>query len=114
MKTIWIAVFVMGCSTTTGMPVNEDGPDAGVADPAGADAGLVAEHDGAPPDTPVIHPGEPGPYPVGVRTIEVIDVARSRSFLVDVWYPSVGDGAPNVYELPPLATIETSPASISW
>jgi dienelactone hydrolase len=35
-------------------------------------------------------PFAPGPFAVGVRTLEIQDRARSRSFPYEIWYPAVG------------------------
>jgi predicted dienelactone hydrolase len=62
-------------------------------------------------------PGAPGPFAVGVRTVEVTDQGRERSFSVDVWYPvdpQNVDGSDNAYdiEMPLLGTVSSieSPA----
>lgn len=84
-------------------------PDAGLWEDAGVDPG-----DGA--ECPVRDPGREGPFGVGVRTIELTDPGRQRSFSVDVWYPvdpqQVGGSAANRYalELPligPIFEVET-------
>ncbi|MDJ0846806.1 MAG: hypothetical protein QNK04_00355 [Myxococcota bacterium] len=47
-------------------------------------------------------PDEPGPFPVGRTSFEIVDPDRGdRTLPVDVWYPAVDDGAtpPSVYDL---------------
>lgn len=104
MKTIVIAVFAVGCSPA--MPSDNDPPGARI-DAGRDDIAPIPDADLA---APLADPGQPGPFAVGVRTIEVFDPARSRTLPVDVWYPSLGDGSQNTYELEPIASIE-SPAS---
>lgn len=62
-----------------------------------------------PEPEPLYDPGQPGPWLTGVRTIELTDASRNRTFLVDLWYPvdpATPDGTPNTYELDtPLGTL---------
>jgi hypothetical protein len=52
------------------------------------------------PDAPEADPGEPGPFGVGVTTVEVDDPARDgRRFAVEVWYPSEVPSGAEVYTL---------------
>src|SRR5438046_3078652 len=43
---------------------------------------------GATTRTDAYDPFVRGPYPVGVRTIEVLDTVRDRLFPCEVWYPA--------------------------
>lgn len=111
--------FVTACSP--GAPFAPDGED-DAAPAAAADAG-PSTPDAAPaplppPDAapaPLHDPREPGPWAVGVRTVELVDASRSRKLLVDVWYPvdpAAPDGKKNRYELEAplvgaIASIET-------
>lgn len=55
-----------------------------------------------PPAPPAPDPGKKGPYLAGVRTVQLTDPARSRTFSVDVWYPvdpAQPDGKSNQYAL---------------
>lgn len=59
----------------------------------------------------------PGPYGVGVRTVELADASRDRQFAVDVWYPiepGAVDGEANEYhvDMPLIGTVSSiaSPA----
>jgi predicted dienelactone hydrolase len=106
MRTVLLALVAVSCASTEA-PMS-GGPDAGgggggdpdaAVDPARPDAGAAEE---------AADPSKPGPWPVGVRTIELVDIARNRSLPIDVWYPALEDGEPNVYELPPIASIETA------
>ncbi len=88
-------------------------PDSGIPNPDPPDAGLPSPDSG--PMT-IAHPGEPGPWLAGVRTVELTDPARGRTFKVDVWYPvdpAAAGGSDNEYRLETafgtLATVE-SPA----
>ncbi len=88
-----LVMFAAGCGggvTTGAMPApSPDGP----------------AEDGAPGDGTggaILDPAETGPWAVGVRTVEMTDPSRSRTFLVDVWYPvdpRSPDGSPNEYVL---------------
>lgn len=84
--------------------------DAAPADAAPADAAPVVHADASGEPTPEdggiaqpsADPRLAGPYGVGVRTLELTDPSRSRTFLVDVWYPIDGTApcaTPNTYEL---------------
>ena len=46
-------------------------------------------------------PDEPGPFPVGRTSFEIVDATRGdRTLPVDVWYPAVDDGSPaSAYDL---------------
>ncbi len=67
--------------------------------------------DEASPDlrASVWDPSERGPWPVGIRTAELYDAERERTFSVDVWYPAALDapgGVPNEYTMPVLTTLK--------
>ncbi len=95
MRTLVLAVVLAGCPSP---PIDPGGPP-----PSGDDDDVPATPDATPePDpVPVTDPTAVGPYAVGVKTIELTDPARGRSFEVDVWYPiaSATDGRANTYEL---------------
>ncbi len=76
-------------------PPTTDPPPATEA-PAATDAPAPSE-----PAIPALEIVQPGPYRVGVQTIEVTDQARDRTLTVDVWFPVVDDagGAPHRYTL---------------
>ena len=67
--------------------------------------------DDAGPDlrATVWDPSARGPWPVGVRTVDLYDAERDRTFSVDVWYPASLDspsGIPNEYVMPVFETIK--------
>ncbi|MBI1945467.1 MAG: alpha/beta hydrolase [Deltaproteobacteria bacterium] len=91
----------------------------GSLDVLSADDGEEPQSDDDAADLPPL-PADlstPGPYGVGVRTVEVMDVSRDRQFAVDVWYPiepGTADGEANEYQvdLPLIGTVSriASPA----
>jgi predicted dienelactone hydrolase len=105
MKALVLAAVVLsGCTAAAPDPAADPAPDA------------AADPDAAPDPVPFHDPAQPGPWAVGVRTVEVVDASRARTLPVDVWYPvdpAAPDGEPNTYELVsilgPLASID-SPA----
>ncbi|MBI4817341.1 MAG: dienelactone hydrolase family protein [Deltaproteobacteria bacterium] len=73
-----------------------------VPNPEAVERPGVDSIDSPEPSAPVADPTRPGPYLPGVRTVEVTDPARNRTFLVDVWYPvspDAPDSEPNEYRL---------------
>jgi predicted dienelactone hydrolase len=75
---------------------------------------------------PLYDPSQPGPWRVGVHTMQLTDPARARTFAVEVWYPvdpQHVDGSDNRYELDiiiPIASIasparrDATPAPGTW
>jgi predicted dienelactone hydrolase len=59
------------------------------------------------PDAPPL--AARGSYKVGVKTLQLTDRGRSRTFAVEVWYPSTESDAPIVYE----SIIGETPVKIS-
>ncbi len=78
--------------TTTG-----SGSSTGLAESSGGDSGSSTgtSDDGPQPSGPdhAIDPAVPGPYPVGVMTIEFEDPTREggRSLVTEIWYPATDD-----------------------
>ena len=65
--------------------------------------------------TTVWDPSTRGPWSVGVRTVELYDAERERTFSVDVWYPASLDspgGIPNEYVMPVFDTIKLGSAAL--
>src|SRR5690349_2197725 len=80
-----VVVAVLSAACSSSPPPGSDPPDAKApGDPA--DARVVDPPPDAPP-VAVANPGAPGPWVVGVRTVQVVDAARARTFSVEVWYP---------------------------
>lgn len=113
MRTLPLAVLV-ACSSSASMPDSAPPPS------TSTDARVTpVEIDAAP--APVYDPGQPGPWKVGVHTVELTDAARNRTFSVEVWYPvdpATTDGEDNTYSLlgglvslPSPARRDSSPAS---
>ncbi len=99
---LWLGVSACGADEPGGPGV---GADAGPTDDAGADAGSDAGGE----DT--LDPSAPGPYPVGVVTVELTDASRARTLPVEIWYPAdidAGAGTPNVYDLGSIGEIHTA------
>ncbi|MBI2376199.1 MAG: dienelactone hydrolase family protein [Deltaproteobacteria bacterium] len=68
---------------------------------AGADR-VVPSQGSEGSEGPALDPSVEGPYSAGVRTVELHDPARDRTFLVDVWYPIAkgsNEGSDNEYRL---------------
>jgi predicted dienelactone hydrolase len=59
------------------------------------------------PDAPPL--ATRGSYSVGVKTLQLTDASRSRSFTVELWYPSLAPDAPIFYE----TSIGETPVKIS-
>jgi predicted dienelactone hydrolase len=59
------------------------------------------------PDAPPL--ATRGSYTVGVKTLQLTDASRSRTFTVEVWYPSAEPDAPIFYD----STIGETPVKIS-
>jgi predicted dienelactone hydrolase len=97
-----IPLAVTSCSSSPSSDDADDGPPDATA-PSDPDAAIGPP---PPPDAPpggaVADPSAPGPWQVGVRTVQLLDPARNRTLPVDVWYPvAPGDtsGGDNTYEL---------------
>src|SRR5690349_19494483 len=96
MRTSLIAIALAACSSQSTPMSSPDSrppspPDAAVP-PVEIDAAVA----------PVYDPGQPGPYAVGVHTVELTDPSRNRTFSVEVWYPvdpAHVDGDDNTYSL---------------
>src|SRR5262249_1352094 len=95
-RTTIAAILFASCSSA-----GHDAEPLGDAPPNAIDAAR-------PPDTapPALQdPNAPGPWKVGVHTVQLTDPARNRTFATDVWYPidpSTTDGKPNEYKLESL------------
>jgi predicted dienelactone hydrolase len=62
----------------------------------------VSEPEPVVDDPPPYDPSAPGPFAVGVTTVDLFDSSRWRTIPVDIWYPmdpANPDGSDNVYEL---------------
>jgi predicted dienelactone hydrolase len=121
-RALLVVVLAVGCSSAGGQRGDDD--------PLDVDAAIVTSADAAAsPDAaePARDTGEPGPWAVGVRTVQLTDPSRSRSFAVDVWFPvdpAHVDGRANKYELQwlslTLASIDSpahrdaTPAAGAW
>lgn len=87
MKALFLAaVVVSACGTPAPDPAADPDPDAAPVPDPGPDA--------APDPAPFHDPAAPGPWAVGVRTVELVDASRARTLPVDVWYP-VDPAAPD-------------------
>jgi predicted dienelactone hydrolase len=109
---IGIGMLSSSCaSPSTDPPSGVDASGTTQIDAPGSDPADAAD---SPPT--ISDPTQPGPWKVGVRTVELVDGARDRSLPVDVWYPvdpATADGTDNTYVLDsllgPLAEVD-SPA----
>lgn len=82
-----------GPSTTTDDPASTGpGETSGSSTSGSADESSTGVPDGPQPSGPdhAIDPSMPGPYPVGVTTIEFVDPTRDegRSLVTEIWYPA--------------------------
>lgn len=81
-----IAVLLLctACSVSEPPPTGQgDGSDS-----AGAGSGASGSGDGSGSSVSLTDFAIPGPNRVGVRTVEITDSERSRSWHVEVWYPT--------------------------
>ncbi len=95
----------------SGTTVTPEPTTSGTSNPSSGDADTSTGEvpDGPQPSGPgnAIDPSVPGPYPVGVTTIEFVDPTREggRPLVTEVWYPATDDaiGMDTVtYEIPDI------------
>ena len=87
----------------TGEQTTGPSPSTGVVDSTGADGSEGGESSSTGDDSDgetqpagpenAIDPAVPGPYPVGVTTLEFVDPTREggRSLVTEIWYPATDD-----------------------
>jgi predicted dienelactone hydrolase len=105
-RTTIAAILFASCSSAG----HEEAPP-GDAPPA-IDASLPSP-DAAPPGA-LQDPSGPGPWKVGVHTVQLTDPARNRTFATEVWYPidpATTNGKANEYKLESLLGTLASIAS---
>lgn len=101
----WLALAACGSDEPAGTPGDDAGP---AADASPGDAGGAGEDAGG---EDVLDPAVPGPFAVGVVTLELTDETRARTLPVEIWYPADlerGAGTPNVYDLGTIGEIPTA------